>query len=837
MINDKEIKRVRDKIWNSMDHLRDMGLQSNSYDILLFLLVLKRKNLLPAFNFKPSEKLFVDTEMAVKQSNNFEFEECFKERYKILMRNLGEHTFNMILSHVHAIDLNISDLSFQKVFENILYTFTNAQGRYGGETLLPEGLAIFMINQVNLTSGSKVYNPFAGHGTFGIHLDDGISYLGEEIKREIWALGVLRRVVHGKNNGTLIQGDSITEWVDHSEFDLIITAPPFGNIKSFSDTWDTRYKSCDQYVVKRGIDSLKSNGKLVVLVAESFLFNTGAYIPIRKRLVEEDLIETIISLPAGILPNSGVKSSILILNKNKQERGTITLVDGSYFEVKVIKSISINYEEVIAALSKGAEADGVIKITNEEVISQDLNLEVSRYFWKEEMQKSEDKDAQVQLSDILSDVKGQPIPEQSEIRLVSIKHLTKDTLDYKLNIDEADYFNGGIKNSRLINDSCLMLAKVGNDLKPTYFDYQEEKLAVSNNVMTFQVREDKVDLDYLVNELYSEFIVKQLEVYRRGVAQKSISKADFLQINIPLPSLQEQKDRMKGVKEAFIKSRLHQIELQKELLGFKDEAFREFASIKHTFRQYLNALKSNVSGTRKFFARNDGKPIGLDTLFSKNLNRTLGEHLLSLEGTVDSMSRLISEEKLDQGAPEILGPKELIEEAQNRFKNPDIFKFEEVFVDHSVFVSEEGYLNPYIKITKEGFFRIFANIVYNAVEHGFKNKTRNVIRTSISFDEENRFVLLEISNNGKPIPEAFTQKHLTTRGEKTTNSSGTGAGGADIKGLLEKYNARLELKKDRKAKFPVAYVLKFPLFTMIDKFDLGDFNLDDFNLDDLNLDI
>ncbi|MGM0934603.1 MAG: N-6 DNA methylase [Bacteroidota bacterium] len=759
---------------------------------------------------------------------------CFQKTYAPLIEQCDNNSLRHIVRSLEIIDLEEND--FSKLFDWLLFRGIQSSGRLAGEGVLPKDLSSFMTKLTKISVGSVVYNPFAGLSSFGINLEEDITYVGQELDRFTWSLGVLRRIAYGKSlMDEYNNEDSITEWINGHKFDLIISAPPFTKPGKIENDLGINIRSNDQFVIEKGLESLTDDGKLVILVPERFLFSSGPCFSTRKKIVEEDFLETVISLPSGVFyPFSAVKSSILVLNRNKKNRGQVTMMESSHYEVKGEKKVNLHYEEMKRLLESETNDLGIFRISNHEIIEENFDLDVSRHLLKEKVLKNDDDLKYVKLSEIFSEIKGRRSSDHLKIKTISIKDLTKDNLDYKLSFEDVDTVEGKLKNGRIISESCLMVAKIGNDLKPTYFEFQGEPIGVSNNVMTYQVSEDLVDLDYLINELYSSFVVRQLLVYRRGAAQQSITKADFLQIQIPLPSLKEQQDKMKGVKEAYIKSKLKEVELQKEILGYKDEAFREFASIKHTFRQYLNALKSNVSGTRKFISKNEGKAISLETMYSINLNRNLGEHLLSLEGTIDSMSKLISEEYLDKGEAEILDPKNLIEEAQNRFKNPDVFKFNEIFVDHSAFASEGGYLNPFIKITKEGFFRIFANIVYNAVEHGFKNRKGNIIRTSVSFDEAHRLVLIEISNNGKPISEKFTQQHLTTRGEKTTDSSGTGAGGADIKGILQKYNAQFELKKDDSAEFPVTYVLKFPLNSWLDFLDSDDEI--DFNLDDLNSD-
>ncbi len=66
------------------------------------------------------------------------------------------------------------------------------------------------------------------------------------------------------------------------------------------------------------------------------------------------------------------------------------------------------------------------------------------------------------------------------------------------------------------------------------------------------------------------------------------------------------------------------------------------------------------------------------------------------------------------------------------------------------------------------------------------------------------------------MPTSFTLKHLTTRGERTTDSKGFGVGGADIKAIVEKYEGVFDIKNDASAEFPITYIIILPrvLFTL-----------------------
>ena len=189
-----------------------------------------------------------------------------------------------------------------------------------------------------------------------------------------------------------------------------------------------------------------------------------------------------------------------------------------------------------------------------------------------------------------------------------------------------------------------------------------------------------------------------------------------------------------------------------------------------------------------------------------------------MEGTIDSLAKLLESKELSgSSVVENLDLMKLIKTAQGRFKDEDKFEFSETYLDRESFESDGTYIDPIISINRDDFYILFSNIVSNAVDHGFKDSIKpNIIRTEVSYEIDDQVCVLEISNNGKPMDKAFTLKHLTTRGEKTTDSEGAGTGGADIKNIMVKYNGTFELQNIDGDEFPVKYILKFPLVNTIE---------------------
>lgn len=814
--NNKMITDISDRIWLTLNLFRG-EISTEDYHFILFLLY-KRKN--STINDIIEDRTNFDNLFKFKfdSSNKFSFqkektpEQIIEDYYASIIKEIPVSKLQEIVSLINTIDKHFFETNFIELFDTLLYKYFNSLGRYSGESLLPKEISRFMINLANLKPNSIIYNPFAGPASLGVLAKKENIYVGQEINIKTRIIGMLRLLITNSfDTKYLLSSDSIDNWnPSNDKFDLIITSPPFVSRLplGISGKWGT-IRNFESFTIEKGLESLKQDGKLIIHVPDSFLFSSGQVANLRYHLIEEDLIESVISFPNDLLHHTAIKTSILVINKAKKSKGFINFIIADEFvnnganRTKTLQDL-----DFFNAISQGKDNAFIKNVSIEEVIVNDRILESNRYF----LEKIEG----IKLIDFSRKIRGERINPEGLINIIRIKDLKNDNLNFDLDVNSIE---NSVSNRPVfkIDESCLLLSKIGNTLKPTYFNFNNDSIYITDDITALKINLEIVDLEYLINEFYNETVNYQLKAFLSGAAIMRIRETDLFSIKFNIPSFSEQKAKIKGVKEAFIQNKKNELAYQQELLGFKDDSFREFASIKHTFRQYLNALKSNVAGTKLFIQNNHEKGITLDTIYSKNINKTFGDHLLGLEGIVDSISNILTSFETPSG--DTLSKEhnllELVEEAQNRFKNSELFQFEKVYFDDNSFASEEDYLAPMIAIDADDFYRIFSNIISNAIDHGFKDVTKEYkIRTEITFDEKEQMCILSVSNNGKAMPKDFTLKDLTTRGEKTTDSKGSGMGGADIKNILKKYDGKFDILNTETEEFTVKYIISLPLFTI-----------------------
>lgn len=814
--NADKLADLKKQLYVTLSFLRDNDVSTYNSDLILISLLLQRDGYLMGLTKTLQTTLkqqFKDLILKfVNDKAESDIDKFIYYTYEPTITRIETNTIFKLIDSLNSIDQLILKEYFPEIFDEFLYDFFKSQGKYNGEIILPIDFSKFVCSLVDIPKNAKIYNPYAGSASFGVFFNSAIEYLGQDLGIKSYVLGNLRIIAHNRTkNSKYIYGDSVNEWNPTNEkYDLIIACPPFG-LKTEPNTKNRPYRDIESDFVNTSINSLTSTGKTVAILPLRFLFS-NQNLKLRLELTEKDLIEKVIYFPGGLLYSTSIPIAVLVLNKAKDIKNEVLFIDASKFTDNVsLKEKSINYRLLLNEIQNSCETEAIKIVSGEKIKSFDYDLSVSRYFLKDF--------EGVNFGNIVKVIPGQRISKNESGYFVHIRNLKNDALDFELDILSVE-FKKLPDYVKKIDESCILIATRWNTIKPTVFNYSGMPIYISNDIIALKVTSDKVDIEYLIQELLSSQVKEQIDPYRMGEVIPFIKLQDILKIKIRLPGMEAQKVKVLSSKELHFKQKEVELKGKREKLGIKDAANRDFASIKHTLRQYLNALKSNVAGTQRFIINNEGKSISMDTIYSKNLNRTFREHLTSLEGIVDSMSKLIT--TVDETISSVtetkpMNLKELIIEAQNRFKNTEIFEFEELFIDKESFNKDSEYLEPTVIVNEEDFYRIYSNIISNAIDHGFKNShKKNFIRTTLSFDPIKSFCKIEISNNGLPFPKRFSYLKLITRGEKTSDSKGSGTGGADIKELVEKYEGTFNLLNQENELFPVTYILSFPILLNMD---------------------
>ncbi len=800
------------KIFGIFDVFRNnnrMGFIEEQIQIVLLFLSLYKDGFINKRSFNHHD-LFHEIDDNETASNRFS--ESF-ESYRAIMQNLGDslskiddHSFKRIFDILFGIDKEFLIEKFPEIFDNVVYRISQSQGRYAGEFIQPVEITRFICALAELPEKASVFNPFAGLASFGVYLDQGQEYFGQELNLKTWILGALRILAYRRpGTSNYVCDDSILHWPAPSKkFDLIVANPPFGmRLGNQYREAEPEIRTIEQFLLEKGVKSLNPDGKLIALLPQGILFRGMHEQQLREYLVDRDLIDTIVSLPGGLLLNTGIPLVIIVLSKAKKMPGKVRFVDAKrYVKVKGPREKVLNDYALNSILHATNQSHDVISIVNNEQIrANNFNLSVPRYFQKEI--------EGVKLGEVLEFVIGQRrnLPESG--KLIRIRDLKDDKLDFKLDLTNVETTALRRPDILLISESCLLLSMRWRTLKPTFFEFKDESIARSQDILSFKVNESKVEIAYLINELHTDYVQEQLESFRSGTTVPFIKKDDLLEIVIKLPSLEEQRAKIQGISEISDKIK-SLVEEQNALEHDKSiKQSNEFASLKHT----LGRPRQNIldwSDNLIHYLDNKRKEVeslskGFEEFYEIDIISALQEIKRDINFITDVLEKGENGFVVEEFEKEIIPLADInntIHELSNHSFN---FKIKKLLIKGEKLKERGIYGNRVL------FKTLLDNLLTNADKYGFdKKEIGNEVVIELTVVED--ILSLEVKNNGKPFPKNYDKDKFITKYSTADISSGSGLGGYDINRIaIDFKNPGWELSLNEDPFYAVKFKFQFPI--------------------------
>jgi type I restriction enzyme M protein len=809
------IEEIETTIWSIFDILRGRVDMNESYILLLYLSLYKDDLLSKVFTLIDEDS---STELAQRYAEEYadklpDDKKELSRNYDIIIQRLfhslvkiGEPEIFEIVEKLEEIDRELLSENFQVIFDSVLYKIVQSQGRYAGEYVLPVEISKFMVSLANLHNKSKVYNPFAGLASFGVFLDRKYEYFGQEINSVTWALGLLRIMAYGRYHTSIYnQDDSILNWPSSkNKYDLIIANPPYGlKLNRANKNEYGQLRTVEQFLIEKGTNSLKADGKLVALLPQGFLFRGGNDQNIRKFLVEEDLIDTIISLPAGLLLNTGISLTIVVIRKRKDFVGKVRFIDSKTFvESKGSKDKILNESALNLLLQNNIESEVQRFISLDQIRECDYNLNVSRYFQKEIKG--------IKLSEVLEYITGNKSNKiHSNCKFVRIRDLKDDKLDFNLDLKSVEKAEMIRQDTQIIDKSCLLLAMRWKALKPTYFKFEGVPICRNQDILSFKVNESLVNVAYLINELHSEYVKEQLDAYRIGGVIPFIRREDLLNIKITLPSLDEQQAKVQGIAELSVNIKSLQQERNALAHGRASLQFNEFASLKHTLGRPRQNILDWTDNLLDFLSSNDEGFKSLNKAFADFYEQDILSALTEIKKDINFITEVLEKgEKglvLDEYDLKLIPLSEINTVIKELSDNGYNFRLEKRII------KGERLKDRGIECNTTLFKTLLDNILTNASKHGFLKKEEGN-ELVIEFTEVEDILIIDIKNNGIPFPSKYDKEKFITKYSTASPELGSGLGGYDINRIAIYFNnPDWDLILNEDPLYPIKFKFKFPI--------------------------
>ena len=747
-----------------------------------------------------------------------------KPEIEKLIRILGRHNvsnelYPYLIQQISEYSFDQESIDFSECLDFVLELFLEYEDKNDVECPYPKEIIELLMSFLPEKENVAVYNPFAGYASVALNIPQGASYYGEELMAETWAIGYLRLLANRltSKNIKFYHERSSSEWnkdrlivfpdiVKESkrvyQYDYITGILPFRVKEGRIIGERPKYDFTDSIILDQAASNPNPHTKCAFVVSSSILYSGGQEKKLREDLVERDVIEMIITLPSNLFHHTGISTSIIIINPKKDSKGKIRFIDASKLVIEdPRRRRKLNLKEIHNEVSEPGKISRIVG--NSTIKNQDYILDCKRYFLASKENTTDSKP----LSRVLEKVCGNKYNLPSQGKVLKISDLSKDRFNYRLNLEQIK--DGEIKDGfYVISESCLIISPSTSNLRPTYFEYVDEPIYVSGRIDAFKVLSNAIEIDYLVNQLYSNEVLEQINAYRLGESIKSLSVRDFLKIRIHAPSIQVQKSLGKGLQ--MLTDQILQLEKERNAAahGLKRGQFNETASLKHSIGAPRQNILSNAKSLIRFFERQESNKVDdIKKLYRSEYNIDLIDVLSQIRDDINHISVIL--EKGENGLtledyPVVVLPlKEIEEYFTSLKKNGYNFEFKKEFVLE--YNEEEDGIECNMVLLKI----LMTNILENASKHGFQaENVSNRVIIELKIIDSN--LELTIKNNGAPFPKNYTKEKFITKFNSTTDT-GTGMGGYDINRIanyLGDENWSLDLGSTL---YPVIYKFHFEI--------------------------
>lgn len=340
---------------------------------------------------------------------------------------LTDEILNNLIEHFsqHKLNLaNVPDDQLGNAYEYLIKEFADDSGHTAAEFYTNRTVVKLMTMIMDPQPGESVYDPTCGSGGLllncALHLrDEGKEYrslklYGQEINLLTSAIARMNMFLHGIEEFQIIRGDTLArpafqEFDELKKFNVILANPPYSikswDQKSFENDpygrnlWGTPPQGCADYAFQQHMHkSLDAeNGRSISLWPHGVLFRDSER-DMRRKMIEDDVVECVISLGPNLFYNSSMTSCLLITNNNKSpERKNKVLFVQAVNEVRSEKTMSYldskHIERIHNAYLNFEDEDTFTAVVDKDEILKDKNARISvQLFVKEDKIEEESFD-------------------------------------------------------------------------------------------------------------------------------------------------------------------------------------------------------------------------------------------------------------------------------------------------------------------------------------------------------------------------------------------------------------------------------------------------------------
>jgi len=304
-------------------------------------------------------------------------------------------------------------------YEYLIGQFAAGSGKKAGEFYTPQQISTILSQIVTLDSQDpktgqrdrldSVLDFACGSGSLLLNVREKLKshdigkIFGQENNITTYNLARMNMLLHGVKDSEfeIYHGDTLknnwdilceTNPAKKPYFDAVVANPPFSLRWTPNDAMgeDVRFKNyglapksaADFAFLLHGFHFLKEDGVMAIILPHGVLFRGGAEAKIRKKLLDDGNIDTVIGLPANLFYSTGIPVCILVLKKCKKADDVLFINASEEFD-KVKRQNELNPDHIEKIIDtyqfRKEEKRYSRRVPMEEIIENDYNLNISRY--------------------------------------------------------------------------------------------------------------------------------------------------------------------------------------------------------------------------------------------------------------------------------------------------------------------------------------------------------------------------------------------------------------------------------------------------------------------------
>lgn len=338
---------------------------------------------------------------------DFDSEEIFgkpkekNETLRTLLENFNKEELDFRPSKVENLDI------IGNAYEFIIEKFAISSGKKFEEFYTPSTVSILLAKLVKPKENDRIYDPACGTGSLLLKTaneiqNDKFSIYGQENNISTYNICRMNMLLHGIDDAHIECGDTLSnplhlENNNLMKFNTIISNPPF-SLNRWSKGFEDVNEIMDSYnrfeygippkntgdyaFVQHMIKSLSDDGTMAVVLPHGVLFRGASEEIIRKKIIEDNLIDAVIGLPKNLFYYVTIPTCIIVFKKNRR-RKNILFIEASQEYGKGKYQNTLTNENIEKILNTYFEYKKIEKYSNivsmEEIKENDYNLNINRY--------------------------------------------------------------------------------------------------------------------------------------------------------------------------------------------------------------------------------------------------------------------------------------------------------------------------------------------------------------------------------------------------------------------------------------------------------------------------